>query len=389
MMTIDNVNNDLSTEPIKIFFLIDELNSGGTERQLVLLCENLNRKYFSPTIGVLRGTNFSRGLALKTTIVNFNWHGFPLVKNVHLIMRLRKYITSNNFDIIQTHFQESELYGVLSSFFSPGPHTVITTRRNLYHWVSNDRIMFNITKLLSKKVDHIVSNSHAAKGKCLLLENVPSRKVTVIQNAIDVSGFGKIDNGLAKEKLHIDPSKKVVGVVGNWRPVKGIDCFIKAAKMLSDEDPDMFFVVAGQGPQKEYLEYLAIMLGVYEKMLFLENAHIPTVIASLDVAVQPSLSESLSNVLLEYMASAKAIVATDVGDASLLIQTGQDGILIKAGEPEKVYEAVLYMIKNKSLSETMGLNAYNRVVGNCSISSIVGKYEQLYMGLVKRFNCVG
>ncbi|MGM0383247.1 MAG: glycosyltransferase family 4 protein [Thermodesulfobacteriota bacterium] len=379
---MDNLKDDFTCKKIKILFLIDELNSGGTERQLILLCENLSRKHFCPTIGVLRATDFSRKLKLDTPIVNFNWQGLPFIKNVQLVLRIRRYISQENFDFIQTQFQEAEIYGSVASFLSPKKHTILSTRRNLYHWIDDEQMKFRLTKLVSKNVNHIISNSYAAREKCMRMENIEGDKVSVVPNAINISSFSKIDILSARTKLNIDPFKKVVGVVGNLRPVKGVDYFIKAAGILSNEYPDMLFVVAGQGEHKGYLEYLAEKSGVGSKTLFLENAHIPTVVASFDVAVQPSLSESLSNVLLEYMASSKPIVATDVGDARLLIETGSDGILIEAGIPDRIFDAVSYMIKNRELADMMGKSACARVVGHFSISNIVEKYEKLYMSLL-------
>src|ERR1700688_2825496 len=90
--------------------------------------------------------------------------------------------------------------------------------------------------------------------------------------------------------------------------------FLRAASRLHASFPDAEFLLAGDGPLRKELEAEATSLGIGDRALFLgDRRDVPSVLASLDLSVVPSDSESLSNVILESMAAGVPVVATRVG----------------------------------------------------------------------------
>lgn len=378
-MPVKYRREEARTGPAKILFLIDELNVGGTEKQLVWLCEKLPRQQFLPTIGVLRQTEYQADLSLDTPIVNFNWQGVPVIKNFQLIGRLRSYLAREQFDILQTQFVESEIYGSLAAFSLPKRPKLISTRRNLYHWVGDDPWRFRLGRYLVRRVDHVLANSHAVQKKCRDLEAVAKEQITVIQNAVELEKFAHTDTLQAKKVLGLTLDDFVVGVVGNWRPVKGIAAFLAAAKIISAKIPAARFVLAGQGPQEQELRELAERQGIADRTLFIKNsADVPGVIAAMDVAVQSSLSESFSNVLLEYMAAGKPIVATAVGDGPAMLVHDKTGLLVAPGDSPAMAESVFMLHGNQEWARDMGEQAREIVSKRWSEFVILAQYQDFY-----------
>jgi glycosyltransferase involved in cell wall biosynthesis len=160
---------------------------------------------------------------------------------------------------------------------------------------------------------------------------------------------------------------------------------LEAAAQVYKEVPSAFFVLVGSGPQENELKTRVKDLGIQERILFLkEYPDIPTAIAALDIAVQPSLSESLSNVLLEYMASAKPIVATDVGDADKLIRDGLEGYLVQPDHPAELTKAILTLYGNWEKAIEMGKRCRGKARLNWSSQKILTAYSDFYQNLFKR-----
>lgn len=377
-------SNEMNKTKIKILFLIDELLIGGTESQLILLAERLPRDSFDPTIGVLRKTDYQDTLKIETPITNFNCSGLPVIKNLRLLWRIKNYLENEKLDILQTHFADSTIYGAWAVRLCRNKPYLISTRRNLYHWVKDEPWSFRLSRRTVGWTDRVLVNSQSVLIKCGRMENIPPEKLTLIPNGIEVGRFNGIAADEAKQVIGLAGEFPVVGVVGNFRPVKGLISFLEAAARVRQEMPAAHFVLVGNGPQEGELKARCGKLGIQDRVKFLTNfPEIPTAMAGFDVAVQPSLSESFSNVLLEYMAASKPIVATRVGDAEVIIQDGTHGLLVQPNDPQGLSSAILYLTRNRERAVEMGRLAREKVIRDWSSEKIIRAYKELYKQVIE------
>ncbi len=369
---------------IKILFLIDQLHvMGGTERQLFFIAENLPGDRFEPVIGVLYPSDYAESLDLSTPIVHFKSNSLPLLKNICLFANLAKYLRREKIDIVHTFFHESPVYAVCALFGLRQRPILITTRRNMYHWVEEEPWAFRLLRLTNRGVDYTLVNSHAVRERCIQLEHLSPEKLRVIQNAIEVEKFNIISKKDARSALKLDENAFIVGSVGNWRPVKGMAQFLESASILSKMIPEAHFVLVGHGPQEEDLKGMNQDNGVGVRTHFFPNdTDIPTVMAALDVAVQPSLSESLSNVLLEYMASERPIVATRVGDAERVIESERDGILVQPDKSKEMADAIYWLYSHPEEAENMARVSREKVKRQWSSEKILNEYINFYSSCI-------
>jgi glycosyltransferase involved in cell wall biosynthesis len=371
-------------KPIKILYLIDLFNPGGTEKQLILLTENLPKDKFDISICTLETNEYQNSLSLDNNIFSLKSSTFPILKNLQKLYKLITYIKKNEFAIIQTQFTTSEIYGILSAFFLKRKPILIGTRRNIYHWINEERISFLILKFLSKNNSYCISNSNSAAIKCQEIENISLNKIRIIENGIDTIPFDRITTAEAKKKYSFENHFPVIGTVGNWRPVKGMVFFVKAAGLVIQNYPNALFILAGHGPQKIKLMNLAKDLNIEQNIRFFEkHDDIPGLIKTFDIAVQPSLAESFSNVLLEYMCAAKAIVATRVGEAERMLENGKLGMLVKPGNEEELAEGIMKVASDQKHAQTIGKEAREKVQKNWSLPVFLENYTKFYCNLVK------
>lgn len=373
----------MSKTRIKIFFLIDELLIGGTEGQLILLAENLPRDSFEPTIGVLRKNDYQDTLKIKTPIADFLWSGTPILKNLSLLWKIKNYLNKQKFDIIQTYFADSTIYGAWAARLCRHRPYLITTRRNLYHWIKDEPWSFRFLRGTVGWTDRILVNSQSVFKECQRIESIPHEKLTFIPNAIESGRFNGIPTDEAKEIIGLAGKFPVIGVVGNFRPIKGLFSFLQAAEKVHREIPSAIFVLVGKGPQEDELRGHCQKLGIQNQVKFLVGyPDVSTAIAAFDVAVQPSLSESFSNVLLEYMAASKPIVATRVGDAEVIIQDGTHGFLVQPNDPQGLSSAILYLSRNLERAKEMGNLAQEKATRDWNCEKIIKAYRELYKQVI-------
>lgn len=383
-MVIDKHNSK-----IKILFLIDKFYlSGGTEGQLIMVAEGLPRSRFEPIIGVLEETEYQRSLKLSTPILSFNQSCSSIGNSLSLVCRVRSHLCKKRFDIVQTYFSDSSIIGAWAVRLCRHRPYLITTRRNLYHWVKDEPWSFRLLRHTVRWTDRVLVNSHSALKECQSMENVPQEKITLIPNAIEAGRFNGIPADEAKQVIGLAGEFPVIGVVANFRPVKGLLSFLEAAVRVHREMPAAHFVLVGSGPQEGELKARCRELGIQNQVKFLTDfPEIPTAMAGFDVAVQPSLSESFSNVLLEYMAASKPIVATRVGDAEVIIQDGTHGLLVQPNDPQGLSSAILYLSRNRERAVEMGRLARERVARDWSSEKIIRAYEELYQQVIDDHSC--
>lgn len=150
------------------------------------------------------------------------------------------------------------------------------------------------------------------------------------------------------------------------------------------EFPGLKFLIAGEG-KKEYKNNLIKFANGYrmEKNIIFTGFRedIPEIMKGLDIFVLPSHSEGLSRTILEAMASAKPVIATEVGGNPEAIEDGVTGILVPAKEPDKLAEAILKLVKDREKRERMGVAGRERAEKLFSIEENVRKIEELYQKL--------
>lgn len=369
---------------IKILFLIDRLLPGGTENQLLSLAEKLPRDRFELVLGVLNMTDHHTQLKISTRMINFNWSGPPVLKNAFLIWKLRRYLARERFDVVQTYFVDAQIYGAMAVRLCRHRPILIGTRRNLYHWVEDERWSFFFLRFTAQWFDRILVNSHKVLEECQRREGIPIEKITLIQNAVEIEKFNNLCPNEAKSNIGLSGKYPIIGVVGNWRPIKGLIPFVRAAALIYREIPSAYFLLVGLGPQENQLKSLVQELSLQNRVIFIKNSlDIPTVMAAFDIAVQPSLSESFSNVLVEYMAAGKQIVATRVGGAEEIIEDGREGILVDPNNPQELSAAILALYHNQEKAANMGRLAREKVAANWSSGKILNDYCRFYEKIAK------
>jgi glycosyltransferase involved in cell wall biosynthesis len=191
--------------------------------------------------------------------------------------------------------------------------------------------------------DAVVAVSAALRARLLELGARPQRTV-VIYNGVDRERFRPGDRLAARARLHLDPAARYVLYVGNLKVSKGCEDLLHAiAEARGTFGPDVRFVFAGGGPDRDRLLALADSLGIESCVQFVgtqSHGSLPDWYRAADLVCLPSHNEGVPNVLLESMACGVPVVATRVGGVPEVVPP-EAGLLVEPRQVAQLAEALL------------------------------------------------
>lgn len=366
---------------IKIAFVIDSIASptAGTEKQLLFLLQHLDRNDFEPYLCCLQLSQWLENDFDICPLYIVKVKSFKNPVSFFRLWRFAKFLQREKIDIVQTHFRDANIAGIISGKLA-GVKKIISTRRNIGYW--HNRLEVLILKFLKRWVTRFVANSECARNHANKIEGIPFEKIEVIYNLVNLEMFkgegGREVEGL-KGSLGTSNACPIVTMVANLRPVKAVDIFLKSAHLVLDSVPGISFSIAGEGEERKRLEDLCrqLKLDSAVKLIGAVSDVIPLLRAS-DIGVLSSHSESLSNAIIEYMAAGLPVVCTDVGGNRELVKDGLNGILVPPGDPERLANAIIILIKDPTLRLRMGKESLRLARSLFDFGKTVRAYEDLY-----------
>lgn len=226
--------------------------------------------------------------------------------------------------------------------------------------------------LMNRYAVGIIAVSEAVKQSW---ESVlPAERITVIQNGIDYSPYLEHEQTLTKE-LQLPTAAIVIGMVGRVHYWKGQSYFLKIAGQLHQKHPSLHFLLAGDAyPGYEYLyqemqtQIETLQLSdVVHNLGFRED--IPAVMQTIDLLLLPSQQpDPFPTVILEAMASAKPVIATQFGGAVEMIDAGITGDLMPADQVDTAVSVIESWL-DKNRLQAAGEAGRKRVLENFSLEA--------------------
>ncbi|MDH4099355.1 MAG: glycosyltransferase [Nitrospirota bacterium] len=365
---------------IKVAFVIDTIESptAGTEKQLLLLIENLDRREFSPVLCVLYSSDWLSSEFRSCPLYVIGARSFKTPGMYASIFRFRNFLKKEGVSIVQTHFRDSNIVGILAARLA-GIKAVISSRRNQGYWYTPTEI--RLLKILNRWVSLFVANAESTKEWAVRTESIPREKIEVIYNGLDLDKFRSLISDAKKrsrECLNINPVAPVVGIVANLRPVKGVDVFLRAAALVKKDLPGAIFVSIGDGGERSKLEALSEELGIADSVRFLgKRLDIASILPAFDVAVLSSRSESFSNAVVEYMAAGLPVVCTDVGGCREAVGDGINGFVVPVGDYAAMGASIATILKD-GLQGEMGTISRKRANDLFGLDSMISKFERMF-----------
>jgi sugar transferase (PEP-CTERM/EpsH1 system associated) len=236
------------------------------------------------------------------------------------------------------------------------------------------------------RADQLLAVSSRLAERMAREVGVPLDRVRVIRNGVDLTRFGGARPQSARAALGVpDDGAVVIGAVGRLVDVKDHARLIDAIGILTTRGHRVHGVIAGDGPLRADLETRIARQGLAGIVRLLgHRPDVEAVFAGLDVFVQCSKSEGMSNTILEAMATGLPVVATHVGGADEMILDGTTGLLVPAEDAAQLAGALERLVVDAPLRRGMAAAGRARAHDEFSLAHMIASYQSFYSELVQR-----
>jgi len=366
-----------------VVHLVESLEVGGMENGVVNLVSRMDRERFAVSICCLShpGALAAKLEGSDIPLFTLGWlSGF----RPRIITALARELTLRKADVVHTHGWLTLVYGAFACKLAGVP-ALINGEHGTFHLDQPRRKL--AYRLLSLLVTKFLTVSYSLRDQLVDVLHIPIGKIVTIPNGVDAGKFSPRSHAhirQVKEKLGIPVAAQVIGSTGRLEPVKNYDMLLRAFARIRPEFPQLRCLLIGDGSRRRHLEQLASELGIAEAVIFLGKVNNPyDILPVLDVFVLTSFSEGMSNTILESMACAKPVVATDVGGNREMVMDGRNGILVESGNVPQLAEALAVLLRDEGKIALYGSNSRKIVEENYSISSMVSAYEAVYADILR------
>ncbi|GAA4229515.1 glycosyltransferase involved in cell wall biosynthesis [Streptosporangium album] len=370
----------------RVVLLIPQLAPlGGTEVQISLLARELRARNIDTKVIVLRRggrhTETLRPAGIEVCHLGFvpiSLGPLALARNLYACVSLLRLLRRLKPQVLHAFLYFGYVVGPPAARLARVP-IVVAGRRSQSFFKKNRRWVLALERAATRITDHVIANAVAVAEDARAVERMPAHKLSVIYNGLPEPAFDP-----AKPE-NIDTSLPVVLCVANLLRVKGHRFLIEAAAMLSRQGRACTVVLIGEGPERSHLQTQATALGVDVRFLGFRT-DTAGFLARADIVVLPSLSEGLSNAVMEAMAAGRPIVATSVGGMPELLE--DRGILIPASSPSALAEGIVRLLDDPELATALGAAARAWARKNLDVAVMAEQHINLYHRLLEA-RCAG
>ncbi len=264
----------------------------------------------------------------------------------------------------------------------------IGSRRNLAHWRRGPVLARE--RWRDRLSDAIVANSRAV-AEVAEREGADPRRLVVIPNGVPLpawpgdAGAREALRRQARAALGLEAEARVIGSVASLKPIKDPMTLLRAFAARRGARPGDHLVLVGEGPLADDLRTEAARLGVGDGLVLAGARTEPApLLAAFDIFALASRAEGCSNALAEAMAAGLPVVATRVGGNVEAVEDGSSGLLVPAGDTQRLAAALDQLLQQPGLAAGMGQAARRQAASGFSMERMVAAHLDLYRGLLAR-----
>jgi glycosyltransferase involved in cell wall biosynthesis len=368
---------------IRLLKMLTSFQIGGTERQVANLALWIDAARFDLHLACMRnkGELLEELEALRVPRPVFQIGSLYSPKTVWQAIRLTHYIRRHVIQIVHSYGFYPNVFTVPAARLA-GASIVVASIRDRGDGLTP--LQRRIQKWVCRLAHCVLVNAESIRDT-LIEQGYRPDNIAVIRNGIVLSKFGKNDKGAAlRQELGLPIWAPLVIVFSRLNGMKGVDYFLDAAALVAPKFPEARFLIVGDGANRQELEAHAARLGLAHRVIFTGfRTDVPDLLPEAAISVLPSLSEGLSNSLLESMASGVPVIAARVGGNPEIIEHDVSGLLVPPRNSPALAAAIGRLLEDRQLAGRLAEAGRRRVAELFSMERSVGEVERLYERLVE------
>jgi len=365
---------------IKVLHIIASPVIGGAERLLLELSNKIDRTRITIILGLFFDEAYGgsdmwneaskTGLTVEPIRIK-KWYG--LMQIIDLIKIIRRHQP----DIIHSHGYKTNILGLFLSLVFHIP--IVTTFHGWLQENTQDKIIARFSLTLIRYFDRVIAVSQQIKNGLKEL-GVSTQRIEVIHNipvASEPVDSQKIH--AMRDELGIPEYVKLIGFIGRLEYVKGCHIFLETASIVLKRHPDVYFLVVGDGTEKENLIKQAARCTLGERIRFTGFRNDVSVMFSLfDLYVLSSLNEGIPLTILEAMSYGVPVVATSVGGVPEVIKDKVNGLLVAPNDPIALANGISESLSNFNESRIRAERAKSLIESEYQVNEWSQKISHIY-----------
>jgi glycosyltransferase involved in cell wall biosynthesis len=289
------------------------------------------------------------------------------------IFRTASLIDRERPDIINTHSSSDSWVATIAAKISRTRPSVIRTK----HLSTQVGSSLSARMIYTILPDAIITTGEEIRNN-MIKAGVPAEKIVSIPTGIDIDRFdpAKVHTIFCRQGFSVG----MIGVLRSW---KGHQFLIEAIPSILERIPDAIFYIVGDGPQRPHLDKI-IAESPFKRRIVLtgHREDVPEIMASLDIIVHPSFAnEGVPQTILQALAMAKPVIASDAGAIKEVVINGKTGILIEPRNAGQIAAKVIELHNSPALMASLGQEGSRLVKKSHSVELMLDKLAALYKKL--------
>ena len=371
---------------MRVLHIIDSLGAGGAERVVKNLLEYRHDKdLFLYAL---------RSVERPLLVAHPNVMTYPFSSRFTLgpLQKLRAWIHAHPVDILHCHLFRAQVFGwLLKAFYFPKTALVFHEHGRVFgselNSIVEDRLYLAFLRIASTRVDRFIAISRATRSRLMSRAVIKVGKITTLYNFVDPEfcqpGRSSGHRSASRlQGLEGASSPFHVGFAGRLVPRKGVRTFLAAAELIAGQASGFKFLIAGDGPEREWVQEKARTGVLSGSVSYLGHIRdIASFYNDLDCLVVPSTWEPQGLVEIEAQTLGVPVIVSDTEALNEIIQDGQNGLLFETGNAADLAAKIQLLQSQPGLCHRLmagGLETARQY----DISRYVAQLETLYEDVV-------
>jgi glycosyltransferase involved in cell wall biosynthesis len=289
----------------------------------------------------------------------------------------RRFLKVQRVQIVQTFFESSDLWaGFVTKAVSNAK--LIWSRRDM--GILRDRKHEIAYRLMAGVPDAVFAVSDMVRQHCIEVDRIDPARVRTIYNGLNLADWSQASVPARP------PGDVAVTTVGNIRRVKGHDIFIKAAGLIAFRFPGVSFSIVGDVLEHDYFKELQTMVrdqNLTDRFHFSGGVKdLRQHLSMTDIFVLPSRSEGFSNAIVEAMAAALPVVATNVGGNAEAVEDGINGLIVPPEDVAALAAAIERLLSDPQWAKAMGAAGKSLAAERFTTEAMMNRITAVYRDLL-------
>lgn len=383
---------------MRVAHIITRMIVGGAQENTLYNCLDLERIHRDEVVLITGPTTGpegklleqGRGGGLRVQTID------SLRRSIHPILDRAAYgelvqaIQEFRPDVVHTHSAKGGMLGRAAAWNCRIPAVVHTVHGAPFHPYQNflaRRFFIACERWAAKRCHHLISVADAMTELMVRAKVAPQSKFTTIYSGMEVEPFLK--SGEHRESMRralgLLPEHIVFGKIARLFHLKGHSFLIEAAKLIPKDEPNIRFLLVGDGLLREQLQQEIEAAGMGHRFLFtglVPPEDIPKYLGAMDALIHTSLREGLARALPQALIAGKPAISYDVDGAREVVIDNETGYLLPPRAVDSLYEAIRRLAQSSSLRNQMGSEGRSRFTERFRHETMTQQIRNLYVGIL-------